>query len=273
MSIVHLHSKGSSPNNFTNYFKQGLNLPRNTKVRMLGYSINVSKSEKEEITATEGNNKYMVIIGDQAKQSVVNPMNREIKEASYDLSVAPNEFTNAIKEVLNAETPYKKVYIVRSLIATREVGSVLGDIEDKSRLYQVPYEHMVKYMFQMSSDEEFQNLYRNLKEQNIIEFWSTSFLRGTTLDDAIVIVDEFENLNFHELDSIITRVGQNSKIFFCGDATQTDLEQTVERNGIVDFIKILRRMPSLDIIEFGIDDIVRSGLVKEYLIGKLEEGL
>ena len=180
---------------------------------------------------------------------------------------------NAIKEVLNAETPYKKVYIVRSLIATREVGSVLGDIEDKSRLYQVPYEHMVKYMFQMSSDEEFQNLYRNLKEQNIIEFWSTSFLRGTTLDDAIVIVDEFENLNFHELDSIITRVGQNSKIFFCGDATQTDLEQTVERNGIVDFIKILRRMPSLDIIEFGIDDIVRSGLVKEYLIGKLEEGL
>ena len=180
---------------------------------------------------------------------------------------------NAIKEVLNAETPYKKVYIVRSLIATREVGSVLGDIEDKSRLYQVPYEHMVKYMFQMSSDEEFENLYRNLKEQDIIKFWSTSFLRGTTLDDAIIIVDEFENLNFHELDSIITRVGQNSKIFFCGDATQTDLEQTVERNGIVDFIKILRRMPSLDIIEFGIDDIVRSGLVKEYLIGKLEEGL
>ena len=180
---------------------------------------------------------------------------------------------NALKEVLNAETPYKKVYIVRSLIATREVGSVLGDIEDKSRLYQVPYEHMVKYMFQMSSDEEFQNLYRNLKEQNIIEFWSTSFLRGTTLDDAIVIVDEFENLNFHELDSIITRVGQNSKIHFCGDATQTDLEQTVERNGIVDFIKILRRMPSLDIIEFGIDDIVRSGLVKEYIVAKLESDI
>ena len=125
----------------------------------------------------------------------------------------------------------------------------------------------------MSSDQEFDSLYRNLKDQGIINFLSTSYIRGTTLDDAIVIVDEFENLNFHELDSIITRVGQNSKIFFCGDATQTDLEQTVERNGIVDFIKILRRMPSLDIIEFGIDDIVRSGLVKEYLIGKLEEGL
>tara|TARA_B100000686_G_C16750954_1_gene952446 strand:- start:697 stop:1383 length:687 start_codon:yes stop_codon:yes gene_type:complete len=179
---------------------------------------------------------------------------------------------NAIKDVLNAETPYKKVYIVRSLVTTREVGFVLGDTQDKSWLYQVPYQHMVKYMFQMSSDTEFENLYRNLKQQDIIDFWSTSFLRGTTLDDAIIIVDEFENLNFHELDSIITRVGQNSKIHFCGDATQTDLEQTVERNGIVDFMKILRRMPSLDIIEFGIDDIIRSGLVKEYLIGKLEEG-
>ena len=179
---------------------------------------------------------------------------------------------NALKEVLNAETPYKKVYIVRSLTATRETGIVSSNHEEQSWLYQVPYQSMVKYMFQMSSDQEFENLYKNLIEQDTINFWSTSFLRGTTLDNAIIIVDEFENLNFHELDSIITRVGQNSKIHFCGDATQTDLEQTVERNGIVDFIKILRRMPSLDIIEFGIDDIIRSGLVKEYLIGKLEEG-
>ena len=180
---------------------------------------------------------------------------------------------NAIKEVLNAETPYKKVYIVRSLTATRETGIVSSNHEEQSWLYQVPYQSMVKYMFQMSSDQEFNNLYRNLKDQGTINFLSTSYIRGTTLDDAIVIVDEFENLNFHELDSIITRVGQNSKIFFCGDATQTDLEQTVERNGIVDFIKILRRMPSLDIIEFGIDDIVRSGIVKEYLIAKLEQSM
>ncbi len=179
---------------------------------------------------------------------------------------------NALKEVLNEETPHKKVYIVRSLTATRETGIVSSNHEEQSWLYQVPYQSMVKYMFQMSSDQEFDSLYRNLKDQGIINFLSTSYIRGTTLDDAIVIVDEFENLNFHELDSIITRVGQNSKIHFCGDATQTDLEQTVERNGIIDFIKILRRMPSIDIIEFGIDDIIRSGLVKEYLIGKLEEG-
>ena len=132
---------------------------------------------------------------------------------------------------------------------------------------------MVKYMFQMPSDADFEMLYGNLKAQESIKFWSTSFIRGTTLDNAIVIVDEFQNLNFHELDSIITRIGENSKIMFCGDATQSDLTKTNDRNGIVDFMSILRKMPSFDIIEFDIDDIVRSGLVKEYIISKLELGL
>ena len=85
-------------------------------------------------------------------------------------------------------------------------------------------------------------------------------------------MDEFSNLNFHELDSIITRVGENSKIMFCGDATQSDLIRTNERNGIVDFMKILRQMPSFDIIEFGIEDIIRSGICKEYLVAKNELG-
>ena len=122
----------------------------------------------------------------------------------------------------------------------------------------------------MPSDADFEMLYGNLKAQDSIKFWSTSFIRGTTLDNAIIIVDEFQNLNFHELDSIITRVGENSKIVFCGDASQTDLQKTNDRNGIVDFMNILRKMPSFDIIEFGIDDIVRSGLVKEYLLSKME---
>ena len=179
---------------------------------------------------------------------------------------------NAIKDVLDETTPYEKIYIVRSLVATREIGFLPGDYEDKSDIYQVPYKHMVKYMFQMSSDADFEMLYGNLKSQDSINFWSTSFLRGTTLDNAIVIVDEFQNLNFHELDSIMTRVGQDSKIMFCGDATQSDLVKTNDRNGIVDFMNILRKMPSFDIIEFGIDDIVRSGLVKEYIVAKLESG-
>jgi hypothetical protein len=179
---------------------------------------------------------------------------------------------NALCDVLDERTPYEKVYIVRSLVATREIGFLPGSHDDKADIYQIPYKNMVKYMFQMPSDADFEMLYGNLKAQETIKFWSTSFLRGTTLDNAIVIVDEFQNLNFHELDSIITRVGENTKICFCGDATQSDLIKTNERNGIIDFMKILRSMPSIDLIEFGVNDIVRSGFVKEYIIAKMESG-
>jgi phosphate starvation-inducible protein PhoH len=180
---------------------------------------------------------------------------------------------NALQEVLDPSTPYDKIYIVRSLVATREIGFLPGDHEDKSLLYQIPYKNMVKYMFEMPSDADFQMLYGNLKGQDTIDFWSTSFIRGTTLDKAIIIVDEFQNLNYHELDSIITRIGTDTKIMFCGDATQTDLIKQNERNGIHDFMQILRIMPSVDIIEFGVEDIVRSGLCKEYLLAKLELNL
>ena len=179
---------------------------------------------------------------------------------------------NALREVLDERTPYEKVYIVRSLVPTREIGFLPGSHDDKADIYQIPYKNMVKYMFQMPSDVEFEMLYGNLKAQETIKFWSTSFLRGVTLDNCIVLVDEFANLNFHELDSIITRVGENCKIMFCGDATQSDLVKTSEKNGIVDFMSVLRKMDSFDIIEFGVDDIVRSGLVRQYLIAKIEEG-
>ena len=180
---------------------------------------------------------------------------------------------NALLDVLDPKSPYEKIYIVRSLVATREIGFLPGDHEDKSSLYQIPYKNMVKYMFEMPDDNAFEMLYANLKAQGTISFWSTSFIRGTTFDNAILIIDEFQNLNFHELDSIITRVGENSKIFFCGDATQTDLVKTAEKNGIVDFMNIIKNMPSFDTVEFQPEDICRSGLVKEYIIAKHELGL
>ena len=180
---------------------------------------------------------------------------------------------NALKDVLSENTPYDKIYIVRSLVATREIGFLPGDHEDKSSYYQIPYKNMVKYMFEMPSEADFNMLYGNLKAQDTIDFWSTSFIRGTTFDKTIVIVDEFQNLNYHELDSIMTRVGAQSKIMFCGDASQSDLIKTNERNGIIDFMQILRIMSSVDVIEFGVEDIVRSGLVKEYILAKLEIGL
>ena len=179
----------------------------------------------------------------------------------------------ALKEVMDERTPYDKIYIVRSLVPTREIGFLPGDHEDKSSLYQIPYKNMMRNMFNMQSDEEYEMLYGKLKEQGTISFWSTSFIRGTTLDNAIIIVDEFQNANFHELCSIITRVGEDSKIMFCGDATQSDLIKTSERNGIINFMKILRTMPSVDIIEFGIDDVIRSGLVKEFLMAQYALGL
>ena len=128
-------------------------------------------------------------------------------------------------------------------------------------------------MFELASDNEFEMLWGNLKAQESVTFWSTSFIRGTTLDNSIVIVDESQNLNFHELDSIITRVGEDTKIMFCGDVAQTDLIKTNEKNGILDFQKIITRMPEFDLIEFGMEDIVRSGLVKSYITSKIELGM
>ena len=172
----------------------------------------------------------------------------------------------ALRDVLSEDSLYDKVYIVRSLVATREIGFLPGDHEDKSSLYQIPYKNMVKHMFEMPDDPSFEMLYANLKAQETISFWSTSFLRGTTLDNAIVIVDECQNLNFHELDSLITRIGQDSKVIFAGDVAQTDLQKTAEKDGILDFQRILQEMDEFSLIEFGIDDIVRSGLVKSYII-------
>ena len=179
----------------------------------------------------------------------------------------------ALKEILSNRTSYEKLYIVRSLVPTREIGFLPGDHEDKAHLYQIPYQNMAKYMFKMPDDPAFEMLYDNLKAQETISFWSTSFLRGTTLDNAIVLVDECQNLNFHELDSIMTRVGNDSKIIFAGDIAQTDLVKTNEKNGILDFMKILEIMDEFANIEFDVNDIVRSGLIRNYIITKLQIGL
>ena len=164
------------------------------------------------------------------------------------------------------------MYLVRSILPTREIGFLPGDEEDKSYLYQIPYQNMVRFMFSRPDDTSFERLYTDLRNQGTIDFLSTSFLRGITIDNGIIIVDECQNLNFHELDTIITRVGQNTKIIFSGDIEQTDLVKTNERNGILDFQSILNNLPEFECIEFGIPDIVRSGLLKSYLIEKIRQG-
>ena len=179
----------------------------------------------------------------------------------------------ALQDIFNLKKPYDKVVLVRSLIPTREIGFLPGDEEDKSALYQIPYQNMVQFMFQMQNEQQFNSLYDKLKGQGSLFFLSTSFLRGLTFDNSIIIVDECQNLNFHELDTIITRVGQDSKIIFCGDFNQTDLIKTNEKNGLHDFLRILEEMEEFNCTEFTIGDIVRSGFVRNYLINKTKLGI
>jgi len=180
---------------------------------------------------------------------------------------------NGLSEALDNTSKIDKVIIVRSLIPTREIGFLPGDEEDKSALYQVPYSNMVQFMFEMPNEQSFTSLYERLKKQGTLFFLSTSFLRGLTFDNALVIVDECQNLNFHELDTITTRLGQDSKIAFCGDFSQSDLVRTNEKNGLWDFLRIAEEMKEFNCTEFTIGDIVRSGFVRNYLIQKTKLGI
>lgn len=173
----------------------------------------------------------------------------------------------AFEEVLDPSTDYNSVVIVRSTVPTRDMGFLKGDDKEKIAVYEAPYTATCRELFGIN------NAYDCLKAQGAVQFISTAFIRGLTLKDCIIVVDEFENLNFHELDSIITRMGKNCKIIFCGDYTQSDFVKTNERNGCVDFMKILRDMRRFDFIEFGIEDIVRSDTVKDYIIAKYKLGL
>jgi len=179
----------------------------------------------------------------------------------------------ALKDVMDLKSKFDRVVLVRSLIPTREIGFLPGDEEDKAALYQVPYQNMVQFMFEQPNEQQFNTLYDRLKGQGSLFFLSTSFLRGLTFDNSIIIVDECQNLNFHELDTIITRVGQDSKIVFCGDFDQTDLQRQNERNGLHDFLRILEEMEEFHCCEFTIGDIVRSGFVRSYLINKIKLGM
>ena len=177
----------------------------------------------------------------------------------------------ALAEIDDPDSDYQRRVIVRSAVPTREVGHLPGDLNEKGAVYELPYKKICSEL--MGRDDA----YEILKQKDIIRFVTTSFIRGLTIDNAIIVVDEFQSLNGHELDSIITRVGHNSKILFCGDLLQSDLIRNHEKAGAKKFLDILRSMPEyFDFNEFGKDDIVRSGLVKNYIIKKMDtypEGL
>ena len=180
----------------------------------------------------------------------------------------------ALKEALNKSSVIDKVVLVRSLLPSRDIGFLPGTIEEKSDLYQDPYRILVRYMFKLASDQDFVHLYDKLIEQGSLQFVSTSFLRGQTFDKAVIICDEFQNMLFHELDTLITRVGQDSRIMFAGDVEQTDLRKhNGDREGVGKFQAILHTMEEFECIDFDFGDIIRSGLVRSYLIAKTNLGL
>jgi predicted ribonuclease YlaK len=175
----------------------------------------------------------------------------------------------ALKAVLDKGQPFDKVVLVRSLLPSRDIGFLPGTLEEKSDLYQDPYRILVKYLFEMPSEQGHQALYNKLIEQGSLEFYTTSFLRGQTFDRSIIIVDESSNMIFQELDTVMTRVGQDSKICFAGDMSQSDLRKhNGDQDGYQNFQVILGEMEEFVVVEFGIGDIVRSGLVRSYLIAK-----
>jgi phosphate starvation-inducible protein PhoH len=142
------------------------------------------------------------------------------------------------------------------------MGFLPGSAAEKAKVYEAPYYAICTELFGKPT------VYEALKQKGLVEFISTSFIRGITLNDCIVVVDECQNATSHELDSVITRAGDNCRVIFCGDGRQTDFTKADEKAGLDKFMRILQNIKSFDHIEFGVDDIVRSGLVRDYIIAK-----
>ena len=168
----------------------------------------------------------------------------------------------ALEEVMDKSNPYTKVVVVRSAVQSREMGHLPGSADEKMETYIQPYRQITSDLFNRK------DAWDRLVEQGYAEFISTSFIRGTTFTNSILLVDEFQNMNFEELDTIITRVGHTSKIIFCGDVRQLDLRKKDDKTGLPKFLSIVSRMKEFSRFEFSMDDIVRSSLVKNYIIAK-----
>lgn len=168
----------------------------------------------------------------------------------------------ALEEVMDKTSPYKKVVIVRSSVQSRDMGFLPGDVDEKMLTFIQPYRQICADLFNRK------DAWDRLAEQGYIEFISTSFIRGTTFTNSILLADEIQNMTFEELDTIVTRVGHTSKIIYCGDIRQTDLKKKDDKTGLPKFLDIVEGMKEFSRFEFGMDDIVRSSLVKNYIIAK-----
>lgn len=173
----------------------------------------------------------------------------------------------AIESLMENKSVQNKIYVVRSVVPTRDMGFLPGNQKEKMKVYEAPYYAICTELFDRS------DAYEVLKQKNAIDFISTSFVRGITMNNCFVIVDEVNNMTFHELDSVITRIGKGCRVLFCGDFRQSDLTKDQERNGLKDFMRVIDRLNDFVHVDFLEQDIVRSRLVKEYIIARQKLGL
>lgn len=172
----------------------------------------------------------------------------------------------ALSDVLDRSTVFEKVILIRSSVQARQIGHLKGTEDEKNEVYESAYEALCDQLLVFK-----QKNYHNLKAKGLIEFHNTSFLRGKTFDNAIIIVDECENCTYHELCTAFTRLGINSRIVFAGDFKQCDLKGTKhDQSGLGEFLKVLNAMPkgSYEQITYRPEDVVRSGIVKEFLLAE-----
>jgi len=194
----------------------------------------------------------------------------ELHESDTNLVVSGSAATEksflalylSLREILKTNSYYNKIIIIRSAVPSRDLGFVPGTLEEKSKIYQEPYMNIVNELIGRGDAWHF------LLNKEILEFQTTSFLRGLTFRDCIIIFDEFQSATFHEIDSVLTRVGENCRFILCGDHAQNDLNNKKEKSGFEDVIKILKNINNVHHVQFGLDDVVRSGFVREYLIQK-----
>lgn len=178
-------------------------------------------------------------------------------------------FYLALKEIQSGRTHRRRLVIVRTAQASKDIGFLPGSEKQKLEVYEAPYKAICAELYNRG------DAYDILKQTGVIEFHGTSFLRGTTIDNAIILIDECQNQRYVELRTVLTRTGDHSRVILCGDTKQDDLtsERYRESSGLSDMMKVFERMGQMTTIEFEIDDIVRSGFVRDFIIAENQLGL
>lgn len=168
----------------------------------------------------------------------------------------------ALECVLDKQTPQESVTVFRSVVPTRDMGYLPGSLEEKQEVFEAPYKNIAVEL--IGGDQP----YKRLTSTHTLKFMTTSYIRGLTIDNSVIIVDECQNLSFHELDSVITRVGNNCRVIFCGDYHQSDFTNDSEKDGVIKFMRVVEHLKNFSVVTFDWDDIVRSDFVRDYIMAK-----